>query len=198
MSFLFRCTCRIIHFFPAVPQLIFTATCLIWNPAGRRIACKDVIRSWRAGQLRTGRRLHYCVRVSDGWHRWQTRRINWRGYEKETGLRYGSAGVSRCIFSQMSCYSAVCGARFQMLKAARAEIGLSDDISRITPEEFDRGLKEETLLFGWLWAVSSPRRLMVLIFSWWSWAIHFSKEKLGQYLSRSQDESPVPWSGIQE
>lgn len=34
MSFLFRCTCRIIHFFPPVPQLILTATCLIWNPAG--------------------------------------------------------------------------------------------------------------------------------------------------------------------
>ncbi len=34
MSFSFRCTCRIIHFFPPVPQLILTATCLIWNPAG--------------------------------------------------------------------------------------------------------------------------------------------------------------------
>lgn len=73
----------------------------------------------RAKQLRTGRQLHYCLRVTDGWHRWQTCWINWQGYAKETSLRFGFPGVSRCIFSQMRCCTAVCGIWFHMLKASR-------------------------------------------------------------------------------
>lgn len=72
----------------------------------------------RAKQLRRGRQLHYCLCVTDGWRRWQTRRINWQGSEKETSLRYGFPGVSRCIFSQMSCCAAVCGVWFCMLNVS--------------------------------------------------------------------------------
>lgn len=157
---LFRCTRRIIHFSPPVPQLIFTATCLIWNPAGLRIACKDVIRSWQGRTAANGRQLHYCLRVTDGWHRWQTRWINWQGYEQETSLRYGSAGVSRCIFSQMSCCTAVCGIWFHMLNASVAVQ------PRVWGHEWNVRWRVKnhtwrvwTYLFGWL--------LMLLFVSWW-------------------------------
>lgn len=115
----------------------------------------------RAKQLRTGRQLHYCLRVTDGWHRWQTRWINWQGYAKETSLRFGFPGVSRCIFSQMRCCTAVCGIWFHMWKASRCRsaifvrgsedmIGMSDDNSTITPEKFC--WKEKGLLFGGLFS----------------------------------------------
>lgn len=70
-------------------------------------------RSWSAAdkrpQLPNERQLHHCLHVTDGWYRWQTGGINWRGYQEETSLRFRASPfylslvvpVSRCIFIQM-------------------------------------------------------------------------------------------------